>query len=334
MSTITNGERKWEGETLHVSNSEIQTWKTCHRKWWLVYYRELGMKRSETETSGPRSLGTRVHLALEGMYTQDKNPLETLKEIYDYDIQKFEEQGRFADDIDAVRKEYDLAHAMISGYLEWAQENGIDEGLTLVAAEDVIEIDSHIPGIKLRGKMDQRVVRKSDGARLFRDFKTVGNLTTPTKTLPLDEQMKFYHLLEYIEALNATGGEPQWRTDGALYTMLRKVKRTATAKPPFYDQVEVQHNLTTIRNMWTRVAKVIEEIYDARVALDAGADHQYIAYPRPSRDCTWACDFFAVCAMFDDGSDVEGVLAQYYDHVDPHERYTKEETKGLGGDDV
>src|SRR5690606_38485102 len=122
-------------------------------------------------------------------------------------------------------------------------------------------------------------------------------------------------------SINETGGEPQWRTDGALYTMLRKVKRTAAAKPPFYDQIEVQHNLQTIRTMWTRVAKVVEEIYDARVALDAGSDHQYIAYPRPSRDCTWKCDFFPVCSMFDDGSDVEGVIEQYYEHVDPPQRY-------------
>ena len=322
----------WTGETLRISNSEIQTWKDCHRKWWFAYYRELGIKRSEGETSGPRSLGTRVHAALEYMYTEGGNALEFLKTIYDDAIAEFIEQGRFSDDVDAVRKEYDLAHAMVSGFLEWVQENGIDEGIELVAAEDVIEIPSHIPGINLRGKLDQRVVRKVDGARLFRDFKTVQSLTVPAKTLPLDEQMKFYLLLEYLLSIQETGSEPQWRTDGGLYTMLRKVKRTATAKPPFYDQVEVQHNITTIRNMWTRVAKVVEEIYDARMALDAGSDHQYIAYPRPSRDCTWKCDFFAICPMADDGSDLEGMIGTYYDHVDPHERYNREEIKGIGED--
>lgn len=329
--TITNGEtREWTGEVLKVSNSEIQTWKDCHRKWWFVYYRQLGLKRENRETSGPRSLGTRVHLALEGMYTNDANALETLKEIYDYEIENMQAKGAWETDLDAIRKEYDLANAMVSGYLQWVEEEGIDDGIELVAAEDVVEVPSAIPGIMLRGKMDQRVVRTLDSARLFRDFKTVQELTTPAKILPIDEQMKFYMLLEYIQSLEATGGEPQWRTDGGLYTMIRKVKRTASAKPPFYGQLEVHHNIETIRSMWKRVARVIEELYDARVALDAGADHQYIAYPRPSRDCTWKCDFFAVCAMADDGSDLDGMLDSYYEHLDPHERYDKEDTKGDG----
>lgn len=321
-------QRVWLGPTIKVSNSEIQTFKQCKRKWWLVYYRELGIKRKNDEFTGARSLGTRVHLALEALYVRDENPLETLKEIYLYDADKMREYERPQQDIDALWKEYDLANAMVSGFIEWVQENAIDEGMELVAAEDVVEVESHIKNVILRAKMDQRWYRKSDGARLFRDFKTVGNLTEPMKILPMDEQMKFYHLLEYLQALGVTGEEPQWRTDGALYTMLRKVKRTATAKPPFYGQLEVHHNITEIRNMWIRVSGVLDDLIDLREALDGGADHNYVAYPTPSRDCTWKCDFFAVCHMFDDGSDVEGILEEYYEHRDPHERYNTEEVKG------
>jgi RecB family exonuclease len=317
----------WVGETLKVSNSEIQTFKDCRRKWWFVYYRELGLKRDRQEVTGPRSLGTRVHKALEGMYTLDRNPIETLKEIYEMDIEQIREH-RGEPAAEALQKEYALAHIMIEGYLQWATENAIDDGLELVEAEGVVEVKSSVENVLLRAKMDQRIVRKSDGARLFRDFKTVANLTDPPKILPMDEQMKFYQLLEYLQSIEATGSEPQWRTDGALYTMLRKVKRTAAAKPPFYDQLEVHHNITEIRNMWKRVAKVVEEIVDARVALDSGEDHQYQVPPRPSRDCTWKCDFFAVCSMVDDGSDVEGMIGEFYEHLDPHERYNVEEAKG------
>lgn len=327
--------RVWMGPELKVSNSEIQTFKDCRRKWWFVYYRELGLKRSEDEVSGPRSLGSRIHLALEGYYTRDENPLEILKDIYEHEMEEARQNLRVEADIDLIKKEYDLAHAMLTGFIEWLAEEGIDDGLELVAVEDVIEVKSHIENVKLRGKLDQRWVRKSDGARLFRDFKTVGDLTTPMKTLHMDEQMKFYQLLEYIQSLEANGGadpadgaEPAWRTDGALYTMLRKVKRTATAKPPFYGQLEVHHNMTEIRNMWLRVAKVIDEIVDARLALDSGQSHHYVVPPRPSRDCTWKCPVFPICSMFDDGSNVEGAIEVYYEHRDPHERYTKEEVKG------
>lgn len=325
LAVIRDGQRVYEGEEpLRISNSELQTWKECHRKWYLGYYRGLRMNGDTAEAHGPRSLGTRVHACLEHYYTSEEPVLEFLKKIYDDTATWLLANGR-PYDIEGIWKEYDLAHAMMTGYIEWVEENAIDEGIDVVAAEDVVEVSTPIPGVNIRGKMDQRVVRKSDGVRLFRDFKTVGNLTSPTKMLHMDEQMKFYHLLEFLDSLEKTGGEPQWRTDGALYTMLRKTKRTEKANPPFFGQVEVRHNRDTIRSMWIRVMRELEEIFDAHVALDAGSDHHYIAYPRPNGDCSWKCDFFPVCPMFDDGSNADGMLGAYYYVGDPDERYNKED---------
>jgi hypothetical protein len=316
---------KWLGETLTVSNSEIQTYKSCKRKWYLVYYRELGLSRKEESPVGPRQLGTRIHTALHSMYADGTNPINVIDGVYANDIAYLQEAERF-DDVVEVQKEQDLAHAMLSGYVEWLAETGADDGITLVAAETVIEVPSAVDGVHLRGKLDQRILRESDGARLFLDHKTVGDLSTPAKTLPMDEQMKFYHLLEKLDAMHKTGSEPPWRTDGGLYNMLRKVKRTATAKPPFYGRIEVRHNDHELRNMWIRVHAVIEDIVKTRQQLDAGADHNFVAYPRPSRDCTWSCDFFPVCPMFDDNSNVDGLLSEYYTHINPHQRYVDEET--------
>lgn len=319
---------RWEGATLQISNSEIQTFKDCRRKWWLVYYRELGLKRESGRMVGARELGTRMHVALDGLYSRDENPHDILDGIYAADIAEMRTwPGMTEDRIIELQKEQSLASVMLEGFMAWREENGIDAGLEVVATEQVVTVElPQVPGVNLRGKMDQRVHRKVDGARLFRDWKTVGNLTDPPKLLPLDEQMKFYHLLEYLESLSKTGEGPQWRTDGALYTMLRKVKRTATAKPPFYDQIEVHHNMAELRSMWHRVVRISQEIVQHRQALDAGMDHQFVVPPRPSRDCIWKCDFFPVCPMFDDGSRVEGLLDEYYGHIDPHERYNAEDT--------
>ena len=322
---------KWEGDKpLTISNSEIQTWKSCKRKWWLTYYRELGFKRENEAPVGARQLGSRVHLALELMYRSDENPIEVLNDIYAEDAQLLADSNR-DDLLEPLKKEQDLARAMIEGYIDWVREEAVDEGMTFVEAEAVVEVNSAIPGVKLRGKLDQRWERKSDGARLFRDFKTVAEFNTPKQILPMDEQMKFYHLLEFLSSLQETGKEPKWRTDGALYTMLRKVKRTATAKPPFYEQVEVHHNMTELRNMYARVNATVEEMVKARQRMDSLQDvpvdkdqpehHQTLFPPRPSRDCTWSCDFVTVCHMFDDGSNAEGLLKEYYTHIDPHERY-------------
>lgn len=309
-------------DQLLVSNSEIQTWKDCRRKWWLSYYRELGVRREDDQPVGARQLGTRIHIALCAMYEEQTNPVDVVNAVYAEDI------ALFASDPDKVidlKKEQDLAKAMLEGYIEWVATEAADDGIELVAAETVIEVPSGNPRVTLRGKLDQRVVRKTDGARLFLDHKTVADLTTPVRLLPIDEQMKFYHLLEKLDAVHKTGSKQQWRTDGGLYNMLRKVKRTATAKPPFYGRAEVRHNEEVIRNMWTRVHKILVELVDARDALDSGADHQYVCPPRPSKDCTWKCDFFSICPMFDDGSNVEGLIDEYFTHLDPHERYNAED---------
>ena len=110
--------------------------------------------------------------------------------------------------------------------------------------------------------------------------------------------------------------------------MLRKVKRTATAKPPFFDRLHVQHNRAVLESTWKRVIGTITEMMLTREALDTGKDHQVACPPRPNMDCTWKCDFQPICAMFDDGSNVEGLMAEYYSHIDPHERYNDESEKG------
>jgi len=57
--------------------------------------------------------------------------------------------------------------------------------------------------------------------------------------------------------------------------------------------------------------------------LDAGADHMSVAYPHPMEDCSWSCDFFPVCPMFDDGSHVEAAIAALYEEQDPMARYDR-----------
>jgi hypothetical protein len=303
---------------LKISNSEVQVFKDCRRKWYLAFYRELALK--QPSQVGPLKLGTKIHIALEALYAHDENPMTVLNELYEEDAQKV------PDDTE-LRKEQSLAQAMIEGFMEWREEQGIDAGLKVVATESVVEVPlTGVPNVILRGKLDQRVERQVDGARMFRDWKTTASIDSSQMTLQMDEQMKFYHLLEYLEAMEITGEEPKWRTDGALYTMLRKVKRMATAKPPFYAQIEVHHNKEELRSIFMGVTRVCRDIIAAYELLDRGDDHRGVVPPRPSRDCTWKCQFFTFCSMLDDGSNPEGLIAEYYEIADPHERYA--EVKG------
>lgn len=140
------------------------------------------------------------------------------------------------------------------------------------------------------------------------------------RTAAMNEQTLTYQLLE------ATQTDEKDRCEGGLFILLKKVRRTASARPPFYDKIEVRHNVFALRSFWARLHGTIADLMSVRTALDAGADPHYVAYPRPSRDCSWSCEFYGICTLFDDGSAVEHAIADAYVETDPYEYY---EPKGL-----
>jgi hypothetical protein len=118
------------------------------------------------------------------------------------------------------------------------------------------------------------------------------------------------------------------RTDGAIFTMLRKVKRGAYAKPPFYAQIEVRHNRFTLRAFLDQLEGTLTDMLNVREALDAGGSHYKNAYPTPTKDCKWKCQFFATCPLFDDGSAAEAALSDAFAVSDPYGYYQSSEEKG------
>lgn len=314
--------------TLFVSNSEVQTFKRCRRKWWLKWYRNLEVKVEDP--TGARALGNRVHRALKALYVPagqtPQDPRDALERAITDDWTKLTkavaEQGWGeppATLVDQFQKDTSLERAMVEGYVEWLAETGADRGLEVVAPETYVEVDLEVPGpagrpTKLIGKLDVRLIRESDGVRLFMDHKSVGDLTRPVKTVHIDEQMLHYHLIEWLKFLQ---GEEEMRCDGAIYNMLRKVKRTAKANPPFYGRVEVRHNERELTSFRTRLIGTIQQMAVVRDRLDAGEDPLLIVFPTPTSNCSWDCDFFAVCPMFDDGSRVEDALEAQYRVANP-----------------
>ena len=107
---------EWLGTPLQVSNSEIQTYKDCRRRWYLSYYLELGIRRAKDAPTGARQLGTKIHIALCAMYAEGRNPVDVLNELYKEDKELFAE---FPDKLIELGKEQDLGKAMMEGYVEW-----------------------------------------------------------------------------------------------------------------------------------------------------------------------------------------------------------------------
>ena len=305
-------------EPIRISNSEIQTFKDCRRRWWFTYYRRLQPKLQDF--TGALALGSRIHEALDQYYSTGKPLLQAHADLVAADMKKMNDDFR---DTSTLETEAELGRVMLEGYLEWVEIEGIDSELEMISTEEIIERPMMDGKVTLQGKIDMRVRRKLDGVRMFRDFKTVGGSFADFGSIAhMNEQILTYMVLE--EAQNQDGE----RSEGGIFTMLRKVKRGAYAKPPFYDQITVRHNQFTLRSFFQRLEGTLEDILRVRDALDAGESHYKYAYPRPTRDCKWKCQFFAICPLVDDGSAAEAAISDAFAVADPYGYYKTEETKG------
>lgn len=303
---------------VRLSNSELQTFKDCRRKWWLQYYRRLQPKYKDV--TGALALGSRIHEALDQYYSKGVPLLEAHTNLVNAEKALLLEEFK---DVSELEKEAELGHIMLDGYLQWVEENGIDAELEMVSTEEQITAPLFNGEVELTGKLDMRVRRKADGVRMFRDFKTVGgSLGDFANLAPMNEQILTYMLLE------STKENEENRSDGGIFTMLKKVRRSASARPPFYDQIEVRHNIFTLRSFWDRIHGTIADLMKVRKALDEGESPAFHAYPRPSRDCKWKCPFFNVCTLVDDGSAAEQAISEMFEEADPYAYYGTQENKG------
>lgn len=294
---------------LSASPSEMAKFLRCRRSWALTYVFKWGVDPQRASPVGAALLGTRIHAAMEGYYGYGIDPLTAIGIIYD--SARFERPERAAD----LTAEQDYARLMISGYLEWAAENGLDEEHEVVATEKELETYIQLTNgetARIHGKLDQIVRRRIDGALQLRDWKTVGSLSK-VDTILLDPQMRIYSALLAIT-------NDGMRVDGALYTMMLRSKRTARATGPFYDQVHVRYNDVEQKNALTRVTGILDDMNRVTRQLKAGVDHRLVAYHTPIPDrCAWDCPFVNVCPMFDDGSRVEDAMGgEFVKDADPY----------------
>jgi hypothetical protein len=300
-------------EVVNISNSEMSTFKEDRRKWFLGYY--LGLEARNKPVDGPLPLGTRVHYALEMYYTNHDNPVDVYVKNTEEDHVWLLADGR---DDTKFLKEAELGRIMLEGYLEWVEETGADSVYDVVSAEEKLAVPIMDGRVNLIGKLDMRVKRKTDGVRLFMDHKTCASFDSVSKIAHLNWQPKMYMLLEMLKE------DEEQRCDGMIYNMLRKVKRSATATPPFYQRVEVRHNRETMNAFWYQVHGVASDILHVREALDRGADHNLVCYPNPTGDSTWKDPFFALGGLMDDGSAADRFIEDFYIQRDPYQRYETE----------
>lgn len=310
-------------ERVEISNSEIQKFKQDRRQWFLGNY--LGLAKNEKSEVGPLPLGTRIHDSLEQYYLSGVNPVDVYNRLQRVDNQRFlaTSEANFEEYVKKFNDESELGRIMLEGYMDWMDEENPDAGLEVIGAEKKLSyvLADFNPRVELIGKVDLQVRRLEDGSRATLDHKSALNFTDYHKFAHQSEQLMMYTMLERLHP--ESDGT---RVDGGIYNLLKKVKRSSRAKPPFYERLDVRFNKKTMDAFWIRTLGTIRDIMATRDALDGGANHLYVCYPTPTMDWkTGSSPFFPVYTMLDDGSNAEAYLEEHFHQHNPNARYEIQE---------
>lgn len=319
---------------IRLTNSEMSTFRLCRRDWYLRYYREF-VPIVGPAAGSPLSIGTAFHDALASYYDQFTQAGEALRSgkpaiapvhfvgpVYARAIEN--EPHRQIE----LENEQELVTLMLDGYGEWLESEAADADLRVLAPETMLEkplvvgADGSVLATLL-SKIDARVEKLSTGERLALEHKTCQSLKQALPLLQCDTQLLTEHLLEMLDIRDrgASVEDASLRAQGVLYNMSRKVKRTASAKPPFYGREQVVHNVQELRSHWAHCQSTALQILDCRARLDAGESHQLVCPPSPSRELTWKSGFFKYYVLMNDGSDWERAVLDEYKVGDALERY-------------
>jgi RecB family exonuclease len=282
-------------DTWEVSNSEISTYRQCRRKWWLAYVMRLATKKSTVV--GPLPLGSRVHKALE-LYYRDNIPLmDAHRELVEEDRIEMLLDGLTPPTLDG---DAELGRIMLEGYLDWVANEGLDDDLEMLGTEEILQYPMLKDQVTLMGKLDLRVLKKTENLRLVQDFKTTQSFNQFNETGHMLNQLKIYQLLDMLT------GTPGQRIEGGAFRLLKKVKRTTRAMPAL---------LPRSRHSTQRLRTAVILGPDPGNPDRHGAHSQRTAGRRRPiglrlSEChvasaSWDCAFHVICPLFDDGSDVD-----------------------------
>ena len=280
---------------IRIRNSEVSCFRDCRRKWFNQYVlnltNEATPEQKFSRPPGTNATGTYVHAMLEAHYAGAQVSYQTA--LLHNEIPA---DSPFATE---WREALGLADLMFDGYRDWMAEEGLDQAEETVATELSLEWEI-MPGVFVTGQVD-RLVRDTQWDRLIvEDYKTVATLDKGPQ-FQVDTQ-----LLTYVLLANKNG----YPCSDARHTMLRRVKRSAKAKPPFYGRAEVTFNEDQLRAHEQALYRTVEDMLHVRKLAAVGVDN--ICYPNPTKDCSWKCPFLGICAAHDDGSDIDGLRAELF----------------------
>lgn len=318
-----------------ISNSEVRTFKECRRRWWLAWV--LGYQLKNISPLGALAIGGRIHEALAAYYVPDSqqrlDPREVLELLLARDLTAANGLWLLtADERKTWQKEVDLQRIMLEGYVEWLEATGSDQDYEVIESERYVEA-KWAPALGVTWELDLRLIGRLDvllrhrwtGRLMFLDHKTTASIDASLRDhLQMNPQMRMYWLILQLTS--------DMRLAGAIYSMLRKVKRTDRAKPPFYGRVDLEFNDHELRSFEQQLHGTVSDMLSTENMLKTLPEKYHHTYvpPTTGSHCQ-RCPFRRECVMFDDGSRVWDAMENRFKRDEPLAYYAKEELRTYDG---
>jgi RecB family exonuclease len=277
----------------HVSNSEVQVWKRCKRRWWLSYVQQLEPRDAKFRL--PLVVGQLTHAGLDSYYMSEEfrtaesalagvaRERDSLMEVYTAEA-----------DSEALSKAYLQAHVLVENYVAWVEASGADLDITVIESERWLTARL-TASTELLGRIDVSV--KYNQELTFMEHKTSGNVNELISTLSQQEQVLSYMLLSQAHT-SRWARTVRWRNAQAIVNVLDK---RAGREPT---RVMVYHSAEELSSFCTRLCATAREIERTKRKLErAPTSHHVVAPPNPQADCRWSCEFAQVCPLLNDTRD-------------------------------
>ena len=255
------------------SHSSMSTWRRCRMRYKWSYIDNYA------PPSGIGQLrGSAGHAALGEWYGNGQDDDAAIQAAADlYTIAESERNQSLGDD-------WDLLDMILRRYFDWARAN--DNFQEIISIEQKFEIK--IGGIPVIGYIDG-VVRSHNGSIWLLEHKF--NKQVSVSHIDLDPQMSLYLLASYSLGIDVKG---------ILYNVIRVAEKGKASVNPVERRM-VYRNIEGLQFIEKETYLQLEEM--VKFHAEGG-----IVYRNPTRDCSWDCSFYNVCASLNDNGDAQSVL--------------------------
>ena len=282
---VSSSDRNRCGNLIIVTHSDLAAFLRCRRRWALGYLYDYNEKPTQW---GPLSLGSRVHASLEATYKTGADPVLVHQRLGEEAIAEVEDSDPPPWALDQLYQDIIVGRACLEGWKIWQEESGADDGLDVVAVEQMLEHPILDGKVMLRGKVDLLRRRVSDSALVIDDWKTTGQWHAGLRE-KLERSYQHYVYLVLVSLVH-----PEMPINEAWYTVIKKSQRNMGFAA--VERFRVPGTTRSAAHKLMQIELICQDMIDEIERIRLNPER---LYPSPEESCRW-CEYKKPCETWDD----------------------------------